>query len=839
VRSYRCLFVLIAFFSLQAVAEETNFTVLSGWVRDGKTEKAYKELQETSDSKFAYEQLHLKYFALGQWANDLKRFSEARAHFAQAMKYGQVHAAQIYYLIGHTYKEEAQYANAGDAFRRALDFNPSQNIIYQTRFELSEVALAENKPARAYDHLKYLEKRWRGTPNYPEILWRLMGVEFKTSRRHLACRWARKLYSRYPSHALLKNWSIELQENKFENGSIGCLASNKDIRDRIRHMNLSGMADQAKREIDLLKSRARPHDLPEVDMLLVNYLENQGYPDEALALLIKYYESSKKSFNYQNLLGKVASRAGEFQMAVGAYYNAYKLSPRSKDGRNALFTSAFMSYQIQDYDGAYRKFSDVVKKYQGSGLARDAKWHLAWLDYLKGDFKTAEISFKKLLDEKQFLRRRRVVRPFNNERTQYWLAMTYMRQNKNDDARKIFKKLEDDKSMSFYAISAKNRLKQLPDASTEAEQRRLASINDAENLSETTPAEVVEAAPPQILFSPSGEIEKKNAEDDSEETLQTTNDSDDSDVDADTDEAAAATDGPKLEAVQEDKETPDEASGEIVSATSFRDPRLRERFHRANDYITLGLNDWAKWELFEIERRTTNKTYLKTLMDAYNKIGSYNRASYIAEIYFGSERSRMGIVDGKEYWQQAYPKAYAPVIENYAKKFGVPEALVLAIMRAESHFNREALSPVGARGLMQIMSYTANHLSRLLKEGTVADQDLYVPETNIKLGARYLARLQFKFEKQVPLVAAGYNAGPHRVYNWLSNFGSLDMDEFIEHVPFVETRNYMKKVVRNYAIYTELYGSKSDTYVWLTQPISMHVGDRPSPRENWEVSDSL
>ncbi len=232
-----------------------------------------------------------------------------------------------------------------------------------------------------------------------------------------------------------------------------------------------------------------------------------------------------------------------------------------------------------------------------------------------------------------------------------------------------------------------------------------------------------------------------------------------------------------------------------------------------------------------------NKTYLKMLMEEYRRLGSYNRVAYIAEIYFSTERNKGGLGGARELWMYNYPQAYEKNVSSYAKRFNVSESLVLAIMRAESHFNSEAYSPVGARGLMQIMPYTATQISRLLGEDGVGDQDLLIPEVNIRLGSRYLSRLQKKFQDQVPLVAAGYNAGPHRVYSWLNTFGTLDMDEFIEHVPFVETRNYMKKVVRNYAIYNALYGNTKDTYVWLTQPVPMRVSAKPSPRENWEIID--
>ena len=98
-----------------------------------------------------------------------------------------------------------------------------------------------------------------------------------------------------------------------------------------------------------------------VDMIMANFLVNEGLVDDALNLLVRFYPEKKTDFNYLTLLGKAAARAGEFQTAVGAFERAYKLSPRSKKGREVLFQAAYLSYQFQDYDGAVRKFDQFVK----------------------------------------------------------------------------------------------------------------------------------------------------------------------------------------------------------------------------------------------------------------------------------------------------------------------------------------------------------------------------------------------------------------------------------------------------------------------------------------------
>ncbi|NJL25020.1 MAG: lytic transglycosylase domain-containing protein [Calothrix sp. SM1_5_4] len=112
--------------------------------------------------------------------------------------------------------------------------------------------------------------------------------------------------------------------------------------------------------------------------------------------------------------------------------------------------------------------------------------------------------------------------------------------------------------------------------------------------------------------------------------------------------------------------------------------------------------------------------------------------------------------------------------------------------------------------------------------------DLLKPEINIRLGTQYLARLQQMFKGQLPLVAAAYNAGPHRVENWLMNFGHLETDEFVEHIPFLETRNYVKKVVRNHTFYRRLYAKDQKPVEFLAKGLGVPIPSRASTRESWE-----
>ena len=106
-----------------------------------------------------------------------------------------------------------------------------------------------------------------------------------------------------------------------------------------------------------------------------------------------------------------------------------------------------------------------------------------------------------------------------------------------------------------------------------------------------------------------------------------------------------------------------------------------------------------------------------------------------------------------------------------------------------------ARSSANARGLMQLLPTTAELVARRASMSKPSADDLYDPGTNIALGSYHLAWLVDRFDGQVPLAVAAYNAGEHRVDRWLKETDGLPMDQWIETIPFTETRNYVKNVL--------------------------------------------
>lgn len=152
---------------------------------------------------------------------------------------------------------------------------------------------------------------------------------------------------------------------------------------------------------------------------------------------------------------------------------------------------------------------------------------------------------------------------------------------------------------------------------------------------------------------------------------------------------------------------------------------------------------------------------------------------------------------------KVYKLDYTNYVEKYADEYEVDKYLIFALIKAESNFDESAISNKGAKGLMQLMYTTAEELAN--KSGIdLNEENVLEPDININLGTKYIASLIQKYEN-INLALAAYNAGSGNVDNWIDE-GTLKKDGTdIENVPFTETNNYVRKILRDYEIYKSLY----------------------------------
>ncbi len=155
-----------------------------------------------------------------------------------------------------------------------------------------------------------------------------------------------------------------------------------------------------------------------------------------------------------------------------------------------------------------------------------------------------------------------------------------------------------------------------------------------------------------------------------------------------------------------------------------------------------------------------------------------------------------------------YPYPHQDLVELYARANGVDSALVASVIMTESKFRKNALSHRGAVGLMQIMPETGEWIAQQLGESDFTEEQLWEPETNIRYGVWYLAELQREFAGNDFLALAAYNAGRGTVRGWMEEGRWPLTFHSLNSIPYPETRDYVKNVLRDRTKYKSLYPEK-------------------------------
>jgi soluble lytic murein transglycosylase len=222
-------------------------------------------------------------------------------------------------------------------------------------------------------------------------------------------------------------------------------------------------------------------------------------------------------------------------------------------------------------------------------------------------------------------------------------------------------------------------------------------------------------------------------------------------------------------------------------------------FHlvRSRELAYLKLHALAVSELDEVNRIAPQHPSLRLLLiDEYMNSHAFARSVALAQQLPGSAGERL---------YHRYPLAYWEIIQNKAREAEVDPYLVVALIRQESLFDTRARSSAAALGLMQLLSPTATRVAKQLGLKPPTNEKLFDPELNVILGTRYLQSLLRRYSNNWFKAIAAYNAGEAAVDRWEKDIVTDDIEEFVERIPYLETRQYVKLVLRNHRIYKTLY----------------------------------
>ena len=217
---------------------------------------------------------------------------------------------------------------------------------------------------------------------------------------------------------------------------------------------------------------------------------------------------------------------------------------------------------------------------------------------------------------------------------------------------------------------------------------------------------------------------------------------------------------------------------------------------------SLGLEDMARLELelAAASRRTPEDDL--AMAQALADRGATEEAESIASEYANRYDGRAPLA----FWRLSYPRPYSQTVESAATTYDLDPLLVWSVMRQESRFDAEAMSYVGARGLMQVMPSTQEWIAEQLGE-EITPGEAFTPEASVRMGCWFLRFVLDYYDEDLELAVAAYNGGAGSVDSWLSDPMVSDRDDWLRWIGFGETREYLEHVSLNYQVYKALYAT--------------------------------
>jgi soluble lytic murein transglycosylase len=271
---------------------------------------------------------------------------------------------------------------------------------------------------------------------------------------------------------------------------------------------------------------------------------------------------------------------------------------------------------------------------------------------------------------------------------------------------------------------------------------------------------------------------------------------------------------PKIVAVQ-----PSDKAAQFLSGIAFPEhkslgvgqeptPTTKLRIERARLLASAGFPDWAEVEL-RFAARTDGQPHLLAMELARSAATPHLGLRYMKSMV--PNYLMVPFEDApRQFWQLLFPMPWQSDLMRNAKRQNLDPYIVAALIRQESEFNPAAVSHANAYGLTQILPSTGRQLARRNGVRKFRPTMLFQPATNLQLGATYLRSLLDQWGGKWEQTLASYNAGKTHVNDWSTWASYEDPAEFIETIPFTETRDYVQAVLRNAAMYRKVYGDQVD-----------------------------
>ena len=800
------LFLLIVdFHALGGYAKSDIFLRMNRYLSQNQIENAISYLTETMDQFYGLER-ELGHFSLGLLSLKKGRLILAETNFDSVKDLPFFDEDLSYYRAQIHFQRNNHQKTLSYLDKLSKSFVDEQSGHVEFLQGMSYLHL--KKKALALKSLLPLIKKWRKRIERPNLLETLLsfGVVKKFYAKEKYCEWFDKLYTQHPDHSLSQRWGYNDSNYYIDKKEIDCVVGLSQKRSRLITAYRKGMSEKIKADLLSLEDQGLK------DQLTIDFSYLSGEMEKALSLTKKVYgDSLYKNPRILKRFSRYNYYAGNYETSLSGFKKTIDLYSSSKQKAYHLYYLSRLNINLSNYNEADNLINRIKSRFKNTPYYHSAKWYKAWNYYLSQRYEESFKSFNGLLFELEEDGKSDLS---EQNRAKYWMARALQQAGEEGQAIVVYKNLSEQNSLNYYSILASLRLSKIFE-------RQGNSFNHEDFLSipwrkkkQTHVNKIAKAfeAVKLSVRTPSalhvGTVDGKDILDMSVLSLTHSN----------------------------------------YESRVGEGRRFKNDLNRFMYYSSLGFNEESSKVLKSVEKNSKTKEFRRELLDKYALISDYNGLSKSVLKNFIKERYSEDQITSKKFWSLSYPQAYQKVVLESAKDYGVDPELIWAHMRAESFYNPKAISSVGARGLLQIMPYTAEKILGLglvkgirlpvsLESKSIFDlsSSLMEPDLNIRVGASYLQRLKKMFKNSYPLMAAAYNGGPHRVKLWSSQYGVLDLDEFIERIPFSETRSYVKKIIFYRYIYFSIYGEyRPKAIKELVEPIKFsYFGDHPT-KESWE-----
>jgi soluble lytic murein transglycosylase len=545
--------------------------------------------------------------------------------------------------------------------------------------------------------------------------------------------------------------SFEADAAGAELRKLGIQGSLLERRTRADLLNKAKRFSDAAHEYRELQNEVPPAERADVQLALAGALEKSGGSAEGRQILSSMGAQTGDAEAERLYLLSETQRSTNDDAAVETTLNQLRqFGPSSPWLEQALFSAGNTFLLKKDFDRAIDYFRELQQRFPKGTRSSYSHWKAAWLSFRQGRMEVARQGFENQI----------ALYPDSNEipAALYWRARIAEEDGNPAMARAFYQKLSERFQNYYYAELGRQRLKGLPATSTPA----------------VATATVTAAAMTSVASAPG---------------------------------APGSSDGAAAESLPHyallDR-VPPLPSGKI---TAVDPPEDNLRVERARLLSNGGLADLAVRELQAAASQEGGTWAPPEMARVYQDGGRYDRGIEVMKRatpnYFA-----VGLDDlPRPYWEALFPKPYWTDLRRYSEANGLDPYLVASLIRQESEFNAAAISRANAVGLMQLLPRVGKTVAKQVKLKGFSAPQLYTPAVNLELGTRYFREMVDKYNGQFEYALAAYNAGTDRVEDWLGQGHYRDPQEFVESIPFTETREYVQAILRNANVYRQLYGT--------------------------------